>query len=221
LTFSANYVILKLMKEQKTRITETALEIQSLSMTIERAALSLHNAIKYIHTLSMSDFYNVNIKDLFKISLSDITNPNILANLGTPPKPIEGAHFVQLADLLFFAFAVRTPYLMRNRKDKRLKVTDRFILELYRACVVKGAADPDNIVQENIKTAIKLSKSNRAEPTFNGEWFRRWVYFRGEELAAITNRNIFLLGCMDALLPLYYAKLTDNFNLLLDKTPEM
>jgi len=188
---------------------ETNSQIQNMAFTIDKAARSLHNSIRYIYAVSMGDFYNVNVKDLFKLSLSDITHPNILKNLGIiPAEDLGGSEFERLYDFLFFAFAVRVPYLRRQLPAKS-SVKDRFFLDLFDECKKLGANDPANIVQESFKRNMKSAKGNHAEATFNGEWFRRWVYSYGGELAAITNRNMFLLGCMDALLPLYYAKLTD------------
>jgi len=191
--------------------TQTQTEAQVFSATIEKAARSLHNSIRYIYAVSMGDFYNVNVKDLFKLSLTDISSPNILSNLGlSPSDDFRGdlKEFSKLADLMFYAFAVRLPYLRRRVVSP--KYNDRFLRDLYEACLTAGASDPSNIVQEDFKSNMKLAKSAKApEPPFSGEWFRRWVYSCGGELAAITNRNMFLLGCMDALLPLYYAKLTD------------
>jgi len=191
-------------------------EAQSLSMTIEKAAICLHNSIKYIYAVSQNDFYNINVKDLFKISLSDLSNPNILTNLGILPNSaafkcevFAGENYAKLSDLFFFAFAVRTPYLLKNPKVQQAKLKPKLFQNIYEACVERGAADNDNIVRETFKTNLKAAKSNKPEPSFNGEWFRRWVYSYGGELSAITNRNMFLLGCMDALLPLYYAKLTE------------
>jgi hypothetical protein len=182
--------------------------VQSLSVTIEKASRSLHSSLRYIYAVSAGDFYNINVKDLFKISLSDIGRTDILSNLGIlPSDELKGEGFERLCDLMYYAFAVRTPYLRRHMSQSRR--SDRFFRELFEACVEKGANDSDNIVQEDFKRVMKLAKSAVPEPPFNGEWFRRWVYSRGGDLAAISNRNMFLLGCMDALLPLFYAKLTD------------
>ncbi|MCL2071740.1 MAG: hypothetical protein FWH07_05850 [Oscillospiraceae bacterium] len=183
--------------------------IQTLSEAVENAAFSLHSMIGYIYSVGENDFYNINIKDLFKISLEDIGNPDSLSKIGISTKT-DIANFTQLSDLMFYAFAVRTPYL---RRISEIKVSDRLIVSLYESCAEKGAVDPDNFVRESFKAnmkAAKISETKRSEPPFNGEWFRRWVYSYGGELAEITNRNMFLLGCMDALFPLYYAKLTDT-----------
>ena len=208
-------------------------EIQSLAVTIEKASICLHSSIKYIHTVSCGDFYNINVKDLFKLALSDISNPHILSRLGISPSDsavFAGEQFAALQDLFFFAFAVRLPYLLRNpkyREDKSVKNKARLFNDVFEACVVKGAVDHDSIVREtfkdNMKAAMPRFKAPLPEPSFNGEWFRRWVYSHGRELselAAITNRNMFLLGCVDALIPLYYAKLTEVLIDIIEKSSE-
>jgi len=192
-------------------------QAQSMAMTIEKAAVCLHNSIKYIYAVSQNDFYNINVKDLFKISLSDINNPHILTNLGISPansaafkcEVFSSEQYAKLVDLFYFAFAVRTPFLMKNPSVQQAKIKAKFFQGIYNACIERGAADHDDIVRETFKINLKLAKSNKPEPSFNGEWFRRWIYSHNSELSAITNRNMFLLGCMDALLPLYYAKLTE------------
>ncbi|MCL1789687.1 MAG: hypothetical protein FWG33_04940 [Oscillospiraceae bacterium] len=185
--------------------------IETLSGTIEKTAVSLQSAVGYIYAVGENDFYNINAKDLFKISLSDLNNPESLSRIGVSPK--SGiANFTQLSDLMFFTFAVRTPFLRRNPE---IKASDKLISSLYQSCVEKGAVDPDNFVREDFKTMMKFAKSNQPEPPFNGEWFRRWVYSYGGALAEITNKNMFLLGCMDALFPLYYAKLTETLTEML------
>jgi hypothetical protein len=197
-------------------------EIQSLSVEIEKAANSLHNTLKYIYSVAVNDFYNINVKDLFKISLSDISEPSVLKKLGVSPDTSDvwnSEQFDKLSDLFFFAFAVRAPYLMRNQKVKEAvpKIKARFYRELFELCVEKGAIDHGGIVRETFKANLKGAKSTGAEPSFNGEWFRRWVYANSTDFSAITNKNMFLLGCIDALLPLYYAKLTENLVGLISK----
>jgi hypothetical protein len=194
--------------------------IEHLSGMIEKSARCLHGTIAYIRTLSINGFYNMNVKDVFKIALSDITDPEIILNLGIRPdaqfvaaaNPKHSSDYAQLTDLMFYAFAARIPYLRRNAVSGA-KIKDKFLLELYNTCLNKGAKDHGGIIGESFKgnmKSAKISSAKSPEPPFNGEWFRRWVYSADSAgLSAITNGNIFLLGCMDALFPLYYAKLTE------------
>ena len=204
MTLENLYVILLNM-----RINENDIKIQESAIIIEKAARSLHNAARYIYAVGNENFYNIGVRDLFQVCLSDITRADILSNLGISPEH-SGAfirdEYAMLVDLLQYAFAVRLPYL---RRFPDIKVKDKLFYHIYLACVERGAADPNGIVGETFESTLKSAKSNRLEPSFNGEWFRRWVYSCGSELSVIDNNNMFLLGCMDALLPLYYSKLSD------------
>ena len=62
----------------------------------------------------------------------------------------------------------------------------------------------------SFKSSAWLAKTKKPEPQYDTEWFRSWVYTYGHELAAINNRNMFLLGCADALFPLYYSSLKER-----------
>ena len=188
--------------------------IQTAVQAVENAAVAMHSAIGYIYAISENDFYNISVKDLFKISLSDSESTDGFSKLGIAPNA-SVANFTQLSDLIFYAFAVRIPYL---RRIHGAQVSDKFIRNFFNACVEKGALDHENFSKESFKSNLKLAKAprnNQPEPPFNGEWFRRWVYSYGGDLAAINNKNMFLLGCMEALLPLRYAKLTETLTELI------
>ncbi|MCL1880865.1 MAG: hypothetical protein FWF76_01650 [Oscillospiraceae bacterium] len=195
-------------------------EVEGLSAIIEKSARSLHSTIGYISTLCERDFYNINVKDVFKLALSDITNPDIISNLGLRPNKRFTASdptFAGLADLMFYTFAVRMPFLRRLRRKigEIPLIKDKAIKSLYITCAENGANDLDNIVGETFAENAKIAKSKFPEPAFTGEWFRRWIYHcasKGTDevkLSTIDNKNIFLIGCMDALFPLYYAKLIE------------
>jgi ABC-type branched-subunit amino acid transport system ATPase component len=197
------------------KLKEKEAELAALTVTVGKASRCLHSTIRYMYAAGGNDFYNIPAKDLFKVSLSDLGNPHILSNLGITPdnKTFKDESFARLADLFFYAFAVRIPYLKNHPQIRELRIKDKYLRVLYESCMAEitaGAADYA-VVRETFKGNAKIAaQKNTPEPPFNGEWFRRWVYSCGGSLAEITNRNIFLLGCMDALLPLYYAKLTDT-----------
>ncbi|MDR0197430.1 MAG: hypothetical protein LBI36_04345 [Oscillospiraceae bacterium] len=192
-------------------------DLNELSDVIERASRSLCGAVRYVRAVAESEFYNVNVKDLFKISLSDITNPAILSNLGvcaeTKSEALNGAGFSRVANMVFYAFAVRLPFF--RRAEDGVFVKDSRLSALYETCVSKGAENYGGIIHDDFKSMMKAAKRRETQPPFTAEWFRRWVYSEGGELAAINNRNMFLLGCADALFPLYHAalweKLTEMF----------
>ena len=194
-----------------------------LTEMVENTAASLFNTMKYIYVLSDSDFYNINCKDIFKVALSDVTNPDLLDNLGiqlTDAKIGEMASddFSRIKSMLHYAFIIRLPFLRRGMEFCPLK--ENHIKDLYALAVKRGAENFGEIIEEDLKTTLKLARNRQPEPPFDGEWFRRWVYTKGKELSVINNRNMFLLGCMDAMFPLYYSALTEKLTTTLLKWQE-
>lgn len=53
-----------------------------ISDTIVKSGVSLFNAVKYIYMIADKDFYNINVKDIFKIALKNITDTTCLYNTG-------------------------------------------------------------------------------------------------------------------------------------------
>ena len=53
-----------------------------ISETVVKAGVSLFNAVKYIYMIADKDFYNINIKDIFKIALNNISDTTCLYNTG-------------------------------------------------------------------------------------------------------------------------------------------
>lgn len=187
-------------------------ERNELSDIIENTAASLFNALKYIFAIGENDFYNINAKDIFKVALSDVTNSDILVNLNidTNGKLGETAsmNFTQIKNMIHYAFVIRLPYLKRTMENCPLKESQ--IKELYTLAVKRGADNYNGIIESDLRSNLKAAKNRQTEPSFDCEWFRRWVYTTGHELAAINNRNMFLFGCADALFPLFYSALTEK-----------
>ena len=194
-----------------------------LTELVENTAESLFNTMKYIYIISESDFYNINCKDIFKVALSDVSNPNTLDNLGiqiTEAKvgEMNSEEFKRVKAMIHYAFVIRLPFLRRAMEFCPLKETH--IKDLYALAVKRGAENYGEIIEGDLKTMLKIARNRQPEPPFDGEWFRRWVYTRGRELSVINNRNMFLLGCMDAMFPLYYSALTEKLTTLLLKWQE-
>jgi hypothetical protein len=194
-----------------------------LTEMVENTAESLFNTMKYIYVISESDFYNINCKDIFKVALSDVTNPDILENLGIQVNDsnigeMASDEFKRVKSMLHYAFVLRLPFLRRAMEFCPLK--EAHIKDLYALAVKRGAENFGEIIEEDLKTMLKIARNRQPEPAFDGEWFRRWVYTRGKDLSVINNRNMFLLGCMDAMFPLYYSALTEKLTTLLLKWQE-
>ena len=194
-------------------------QIRKLADMIDSAAESLFNAVKYCYMVADEDFYNINVKDIFKVGLNDITNPECFRNLGLNLDreklgEMESEGFRQVLEIIRYSFAVRLPFAKRDAPESGIK--DAQIKQVYDALEDYGFANPDGIVAESFKSCAWLAKTKKPEPQFDTEWFRSWIYTFGHELASINNRNMFILGCADALFPLYYSslkeKLTEELN---------
>ena len=187
--------------------------IQRFVDIIDGAAESLFMALKYCYMIAGEDFYNINIKDVFRIGLGDITNPDVFMNLGleldkSSIGEMGDEKFDEVLDIIRYCFALRLPFMRRESPDTYIK--ENQVKLMYDALAEYGFANPDNIVTESFKSTSWLAKTKKPEPNFDTEWFRSWIYTYGHELAAINNRNMFILGCADALFPLYYSSLKER-----------
>lgn len=194
----------------------TQAELLSMASMVSDAADSIYEALKYIYFISYEDFYSINVKDIFKISLSNITDSTLLSNLGYRIYPemtgdLKNPEFAAVKRLIKYAFAVRIPFLKKYTTPKSTVFTDNDIKSLFGIICDSGAQNLDGIIVSDFKANMKLIKSkDQEEPLFDTEWFKSWVYTRGKEFSAINNKNMFFLGCADALFPLYWASLSDK-----------
>ena len=120
-----------------------AAAINGLADTIIKGGVSLYNAIKYIYSLAERDFYNVNIKDAFKVVLNNVTDTDCLQALGL--RINEGTCGEMLSDeynrvlpLMVYSLAVRIPTL-KSVKNGSDSMTDDQLYRLYTAVMNKGA----------------------------------------------------------------------------------
>ena len=195
------------------------MELTMLTDAVDNAALSLFNAIKYIYMISDEDFYNVSIKDMFRVALNDVTNPNALTSLGLRLVPdkikeLDKPRFDELQKIIRYAFAVRLPFV-RRKCVKGSEPDVQTLKTLYSTVCDRGIANPDELISLDFRTSLKLAKSRKEEPFFEADWLRKWVYAYGGELSQFTNRNLFLFGCVEALFPLFYEAFTDKMAVLL------
>jgi len=189
--------------------------------SIKFSAASLFKALKYIYALTDENFYNINVKDIFKIALNDINNVDILDNMGITLSDeilgeLSNPRFDVVEGLIHYAFLIRLPFLRVNTPELS-KVKEKHMKEVYSQGLKNGAENFEGNIEHDFNSVSKIAKSRQPEPPFDGEWFRRWVYTFADELSAITNRNMFLLGSIDALFPLYYAALPNKISQNLNK----
>ncbi len=186
--------------------------LNNIADIIDLASESLFNAIRYCYFVADGDFYNINVKDVFKIGLNSITKPECFKNLGieideSKMGEMGTPHFREILDIIRYSFAIRLPFIKRYAEKTTLK--DAQVKQIYDILESYGFHNPDGIVEESFKSMAWLVKTKKNEPAFETEWFRRWIYTYGHDLAAINNRNMFVLGCVEALFPLYYASLQE------------
>ncbi len=186
--------------------------VQKLAEEIDSASRSLFNAIRYCYQVAESDFYNINVKDIFKIGLNKITEYECFRNLGivlddASLGEMSGEGFQEVLAVIRYSFAIRLPFIRRYAENTTIK--DSQLKQIYDILEEIGFANPDGIIEDSYKSMLWLVRTKKNEPAFDTEWFRRWIYTYGHDLAAINNKNMLLLGCVEALFPLYYASLQD------------
>ena len=179
---------------------------------ISNTAKSMTQVMKYIYAVSAEDFYNVNIKDVFRLALLDVTDTskleNLNINIGTKEiKDIfSSTEFSRVQHLICFSFAARIPFLKKQIDD--LPIKDKQLKAMYDNLVNDGADNFGKVIYESYDENLKLLKQRQNLPPFGADWFRRYVYTYMPKLGEITNRNLYFLGCVEAMFPLYYSSLT-------------
>ena len=194
------------------RNEQTAFTI--LSETIVKAGVSLFNAMKYIYMISDKDFYNINIKDIFRIALTDIADTTSLYNTGIKLdkdrcKEMNTPEYERVLSLMVYSFAVRLPAL-KSIKTPTGSLSDKQIKQLYDMVVAKGAGNYDNVIADDFEDVRRIVKSGKQLPTYDAEWYKGYIYTYVPSLAAITNRNVFLLGSADILFTLFHSCLEEE-----------
>lgn len=194
----------------------TQAQLLSMASVVNAASESIYEAMKYIYSVAYEDFYDINVKDIFKIALSNITDPGVLNNLGYKLYPerigdLRNAEFAVVKKIIAYAFAVRLPFLKRYLPAKSVIFSDNEIRDLFQAICDSGAQNVDGIVPMDFRANMRTAKLRDVEePVFDTEWFKTWVYTYGKEFSVINNKNMFFLGCADALFPLYWSAVTDR-----------
>lgn len=185
-----------------------------LSEMVVKAGVSLFNAVKYIYAISDKDFYNINIKDIFRISLNNIADTTCLYNTGikldkSRCKEMNTPEYERVLSLMVYSFAVRLPVL-KDVKTAGGTLNDKQIKSVYDMVIAKGAANYDNVITDDFEEIRRLVKAGKPVPTYDAEWFKAYIYTYVPALATITNKNVFLLGSADILFTLYYTRLEEE-----------
>lgn len=185
-----------------------------ISNTVVKAGVALFNAVKYVYQISDKDFYNISVKDIFKIALKNITDTSALSNTGIKLdkercKEMDSPEYERVLSLMVYSFAVRLPEL-KNIKTSAGSLNDKQIKLLFDMVCEKGAANFENVIVDDFEEIRRIVKSGKPVPAYDAEWFKSYIYSYVPGLAAITNRNMFLLGSCDILFTLFYSGLQDE-----------
>lgn len=191
-----------------------------ISETVAKAGVSLFNAVKYIYMIADKDFYNINIKDIFKIALSNISDTTCLYNTGIKLDKercaeMNSPEYERVLSLMVYSFAVRLP-LLKNVRTKGGSLNDKQIKAIYDLVIAKGAGNYDNIITDDFEEIRRLVKQNKPVPAYDAEWYKGYIYTYVPALATISNKNVFLLGSADILFTLFYSCLEEELERLLN-----
>ncbi len=192
-----------------------------ISDTIVKAGVSLFNAVKYIYMLGDKDFYNISVKDIFKIALKNITDTTALYNTGIKLdkercREMNSPEYERVLSLMVYSFAVRLPEL-KEIKTPSGSLNDKQIKTVYDMVISKGAGNYENIITEDFEDIRRMVKLGRSVPAYDAEWYKSYIYSYVPELASVKNRNMFLLGSCDILFTLFYGALEEELERLLNK----
>ena len=117
--------------------------------------------------------------------------------------------YERVLSLMVYSFAVRLPVL-KNVKTAGGFLNDKQIKTIYDMVEAKGAANYDNVIPDDFEEVRRLVRAGRPVPAYDAEWYKGYIYTYVPTLAAITNRNVFLLGSADILFTLIYSCLEEE-----------
>ena len=125
-----------------------------ISETVVKAGVSLFNAVKYIYMIADKDFYNINIKDIFKIALNNISDTTCLYNTGIKLDKERCAEmntpeYERVLSLMVYSFAVRLPVLKIHSSS--------ILISWEKRCIVNGGSTW-------IMRIMRSAKSRRSLP---------------------------------------------------------
>ena len=205
-------------------INETA-AINGLADTIIKGGVSLYNAMKYIYSIAEKDFYNVNIKDAFKVVLNNVTDTDCLQALGlriddNTCAEMQNDEYNRVLPMMVYSLAVRIPTL-KNVKNGDDSMSDDQLYRLYTTVMDKGAENYRDMISETFLETKYLIRKGKKLPPFTADWYKTYIYTNVPSLAEITNKNMFLLGLADVLFAMFYSCLEEELrNKILEYTAD-
>jgi hypothetical protein len=189
-----------------TVLNDTAVTAQ-LSDMILKAGANLFKATKYLYALTDPSYYHCDIKDFFKVILNNIYNADVLSAFGITTEgdaclPLNTREYFNVYPLIIYSFAARLPLLCLTKAGGGLGAKQ--IDAVYNAVLERGITNIGGAVSEDYAEVSAAVRKGKGVSPYSAEWFRTYIYTTVPELADITNRNLYFLGAVDVLLPLYY-----------------
>jgi hypothetical protein len=174
-----------------------------------KGGITMFNALKYIYSLTERDFYNINVKDVFRVILNNIENADSLRALGLKMSPeataaMKNDAYNAVLPIMVYSLAVRLPTL-KNAGTPADAPTDDQIYRIYQAVMKKGGENTGNIVSETFLESKYLIRKGKKLPPFTADWYKNYIFKLVPSLSDINNRNIFLWGISDIFFSMYYA----------------
>jgi hypothetical protein len=174
-----------------------------------KGGITMFNALKYIYSLTERDFYNINVKDVFRVILNNIDSADSLRSLGLKMTPehtaaMKSDAYNAVLPIMVYSLAVRLPTL-KNAGNPADAPTDDQIYRIYQAVMKKGADNVGNIVTETFLESKYLIRKGKKLPPFTADWYKSYIFKNVPALSDINNRNIFLWGICDIFFSMYYA----------------
>lgn len=196
-------------------VNETA-AINGIADTILKGGVSLYNAIKYIYSITEKDFYNVNIKDAFKVVLNNVTDTDSLQALGLRINDrtcveMQNEEYNRVLPMIVYSLAVRIPTL-KNVKNGDDFMSDDQLYRLYTTVMEKGAENYNDLISETFLETKYLVRKGKKIPTYTADWYKTYIYNYVPSLAEITNKNMFLFGLVDVLFAMFYTCLEEELH---------
>lgn len=183
-----------------------------LAGIITNTGKAMATTMKYVYAVSIKDFYNIGIKDVFRVALIDPTDATKLQNLGIDidKKEIrdvfDSVEFQRVQHMICYHLATRIPFY--KKQIEGLSVKDKQLKVIFDTVINEGADNFGGLINESFAENVKMAKHKQfVAPSFSSEWFRRYIYTYMPKLGEINNKNLYFLGCVEAMFPLYYSAL--------------
>ncbi len=190
-------------------VNET-IAINGLADYIVKSGVCLFNSVKYTYSLAHKDFYNVNIKDVFKIMINNMPDSELISSLGLridgeSCDEMAGDDYNKILQIIVFSLAVRIPILKGVKVPENSPLTDDQLYKLYVAVLEKGAMNFNDIISETFLEMKYLVRKGKPIPPYTADWYKTYIFKYIPALSEITNKNMFLYGSVDILFAMFYS----------------